>query len=280
MLTSKQIADQSLPKSRKQQKEEKSTPRIAVPDAPAKETSLKRKRPEEEADNDPKLKEFLDVMGQAPSKKKSWINDDIQQGLATAAEAATEEEVKVPEGESDDEYQVIEKKPKTSHSTAQSAAPPVGPVSAVPPPVEAEEDVDMEGSSEDAQPAVVPPTAPVSDSDWLRSRTNRTLDLVEDDDEPRPATEKVPTVPAPAPAEQPQETHDNEVDQPVPSKANDVGTAPTALSETDKIRQTARLYLRNLHFDVTKDDLYSHFSKYGQIEEVSRELYSFPVPVS
>jgi multiple RNA-binding domain-containing protein 1 len=122
-----------------------------------------------------------------------------------------------------------------------------------------------DAASEDAKAPAPDDQDPVTDADWLRSRTNRVLDFVEDDQVPlsaKPSSSKavvdreaslkaiaMPTVP-----QQP----DNEPPQ----------TAAAPPSETDKIRDTGRLFLRNLHFDVTEDDLREHFSQYGALEEV------------
>lgn len=263
-----QIADQNLPKSRRQQKEEAAGPQHSDYVPPLKDNNLKRKRAEEEAEKDPKLQEFLHVM-QAPSKNKSWANETPIGGRPMEDTAAVEP-VAVPEDESDNEYQVIEKKAKTSHATVSTPVAPAVPVAKV-------DDTPMdeapgnlpEKSEQEPEDATVAAKAAVSDADWLRSHTNRVLDLVEDDEEsPRP-TSDVPPQPAQVPVQDDAEPEKMVVDQPEQSAAanNNVTTEPA--TEVDKVRQTGRLYLRNLHFDVTSDDLREHFSKYGLVEEVS-----------
>jgi multiple RNA-binding domain-containing protein 1 len=115
---------------------------------------------------------------------------------------------------------------------------------------------------------------PVSDVDWLRSRTNRLLELVEDDEQSVPA----------APLSKPQSTQVAQPVQPVvaeavaqPDEVEEPEARPEDVppsAEVDKIRDTGRLYLRNLHFDITEEELREHFSKYGSLQEVS-PLFSF-----
>lgn len=274
MLMILQIADQSLPKSRRQQKEEAAGPRHSDYVPPPKDNNLKRKRAEEEAEQDPKLKEFLDVM-QAPSKTKSWANDTPIGERPIQDPATVVEQAAVPEDESDNEYQVIEKKAKTAHAAAPSATPAVvPPVQADDAPVAEASGDTPEQSEQDTENAPVATEAPVSDADWLRPRTNRVLDLVEDDDPSPQPTSNVPQSPEFAMQEE-AEPEKMDVDQPeqLASTNDEVDAAPA--TETDKVRQTGRLYLRNLHFDITSDDIREHFSKYGVIEEVRQFSCSF-----
>jgi multiple RNA-binding domain-containing protein 1 len=261
-----QIADKELPKSRRQQRLEKLVPQNDEYIAPLQKNALKRKRDQDEQEQDPKLKEFLQVY-QPPSKTNAWTNGDTQLDVPIAAVDHPDEKLGAPEDDSDDDYQVIVKKPKPTidNATSVSSVKPVTDKVATESIEEttAQHNPDMEGVEE----AVVADHGPVSDADWLRSRTNRVLDLVADDDQPTPdlPTPKIPhkqdTVPEPA--EQPPEAEQSVEQQlEVPSS-----------SEVEKIRETGRLYLRNLHFDITEEELRDHFAKYGSLEEV-RDLYS------
>lgn len=262
-----QIADKELPKSRRQQRLEKSAPQNDEYIAPLQENALKRKREQAELEQDPKLKEFLQVY-QAPSKTNIWTNGDTQPDVAVASGEDIVPAVAVPEDESDDDYQVIAKKPKTAVETAT----PVDANLAGRPTVEAKSaeltkdvstqlDEDMEG--------VEPSGVPVTDEDWLRSRTNRVLDLVEDDELSAPAdrsqVSEAPRKPQTEVIEQPDQAEPIEEQAP---EAHD--TEVPSSDEVEKIRETGRLYLRNLHFEVTEDELREHFAKYGSLEEVSQ----------
>jgi multiple RNA-binding domain-containing protein 1 len=219
---------------------------------------------------------------QAPSKTNIWTNGDIQTDEPVAANEESVPAVVVPEDESDDDYQVIAKKPKTAIDPAFTSAPDV----ASRPTVEetnqdstrdvaTQHDQDMDVAEETAQPD----RGPVTDDDWLRSRTNRLLELVEDDEQCAPAVRspkrEVPESAPPEVAEQVEEPEQPDVEM---SEAQALEVP--ASDEVDKIRETGRLYLRNLHFEVTAEELREHFSKYGSLEEVSHNIsFFFPPPV-
>lgn len=236
---------------------------------------MKRKR--EEAEQDPKLKEFLEVY-QPPSKTNLWTNGDVQ-GVASAADVHDAvPEIAIPEDESDDEYQVITKKPKISE-VPQDEPSGISPVLANDQPADSiVESAKVDEEMEDAQPS---PDAveqgPISDADWLRSRTNRVLELVEDDDE-LPTQTQVQTIAShkPSPSPQPEKPVLPEAEQTKqtdPESAQDNPDQDTTSAEEDKIRETGRLYLRNLHFDVTEEELREQFSKSGGLEEASDLLF-------
>lgn len=271
---SAQIADKELPKSRRQQRLEKSAPRNDEYIAPLQENALKRKREQAELAQDPKLKEFLQVY-QAPSKTNIWTNGDIQTDVPVATNEESVPAVVVPEDESDDDYQVIAKKPKIAVDPASTVDTAVVSKPTTEEPstdstrdVATQHDHDMNVVEETAQPD----RGPVTDDDWLRSRTNRLLELVEDDEQPAPAVHppkhEVPKSVPPEVIEEPEEPEQAEA-QMSEAQALEV----PASEEVDKIRETGRLYLRNLHFEVTEDELRQHFSKYGSLEEVSHNIF-------
>lgn len=117
---------------------------------------------------------------------------------------------------------------------------------------------------------------PVSDIEWLRARTSRTLGLASDseesDHEDREASDNEPS---PSDDETP---HQSEVENtPATPPATDPSDSeqygPSNQSTADsKILKTGRLFVRNLVYGVTEDDLRNIFSPYGEIEEVSSLL--------
>lgn len=173
--------------------------------------------------------------------------------------------VVVPADESDDEYQVIAKKPKTVETQEKI------PEETQPSPVTALASLTEEHPAEPLGAAMpdVPDAAALdqpatTDDDWLRSRTNRLLDLIEDDD--------VPVAPASAPSKPAAEGRifPGTAEQPVElTQPAEEPIASAAASEENKIRETGRLYLRNLHFEVAEEDIRNHFSKHGALDEVS-----------
>lgn len=218
------------------------------------------------------MKEFLEVY-QPPSKTSIWANGDTQLNEPTAVAAEeTVPEVIVPEDESDDEYQVILKKPKIAEEPATAPAAPQ-PTATETSTTEVQPEVADGGDAmEDIQGAPIVEQGPVSDVDWLRSRTNRVLELVEDDEAP-PTTATTTTIPQTAAPQ----THVPAApslhvveEQPEPQpQAEEQPDTVAAPDEEDKIRETGRLYLRNLHYEVTEDEIKEQFSKHGALEEVS-----------
>lgn len=214
---------------------------------------------------------------QPPSKTSIWANGDTQ--LNEAPVAAAEEAVPaiaVPEDESDDEYQVISKKPKIAEEPATGPAPAASQPTSAEPSAAAIQSEAVEGDDamEDVQVAPAVEQGPVTDEDWLRSRTNRVLELVEDDEMPSASTAPVAVAPKPAaqpraPAEPSPAVADAQPEpQPPAEEQTDTAAAP---DEEDKIRETGRLYLRNLHYEVTEDEIKEQFSKHGALEEVSHD---------
>lgn len=99
-----------------------------------------------------------------------------------------------------------------------------------------------------------------TDNDWLRGRTNRTLDLMDPDDI---TIQQAPEPIKPTTSPRPQEV-----------QASSSSDPPE--QEDDTIQVTnARLFLRNLAFTVTENDLRDRFRQYGKIHEVGRP---FPFP--
>lgn len=232
------------------------------------ENPLKRKRdkPKDEAEN-PKLKEFLQVM-QKPSKK-SWQDEGAN--LLGGPVGGTEPEPLMAdvEADSDDEIQTINKKAKQEPkqderkkeltTTGRKDLP--------------QDDITLEkepprvhGDSNEAK----------SDADWLRSKTSRLLDLVDDDE--------APTRPIPIPSTQ--TTISTIAKVASPAKYQDGGATEnpadvemeteTPNVDEEAIRLSRRLFLRNLSYSITEDDLRAGFSQFGALEEVrTANFYTF-----
>ncbi|KAK4166682.1 putative multiple RNA-binding domain-containing protein [Cladorrhinum sp. PSN259] len=233
--------------------------------------SKKRKRdPTDESD--PKFQEYLEVMGHAPKKAKDLQGLGVMQSAVTttAVPAALMEA-----GESDDEYEDIPTRP--SKQPAQQAAPVPTPdqvqAAAIPAPAEAI-DLPVRQLPEESASAAPQVSVDATDDDWLRSRTNRLLDLVDPDDlafSGRPSAPISVNVPASAPQEQPQDVVPDAED--VDEKMDDVSAQVKGPEDVIKmIEKTSRLFLRNLSYTVTEDDVREHFNKYGTLDEVNVPL--------
>ncbi|KAJ3475358.1 hypothetical protein NLG97_g9488 [Lecanicillium saksenae] len=110
-----------------------------------------------------------------------------------------------------------------------------------------------------------------TDDDWLRSRTNRLLDLVDPDDISHVAPmEKTDCDNSAAPQEvgndkeaphsEEDGTHDGQ--DLLPPQGQDKDSAAEAIS------RTSRLFVRNLPYSATEDDLREEFEKFGGVDEV------------
>ena len=107
-------------------------------------------------------------------------------------------------------------------------------------------------------------TIQASDSDWLRGKTSRLLDLMDEDD---------PNL-APSPVaiqmdlEEPSNTsHANTQGDPTHPKFDEDGDEPTSISLSIP---NARLFVRNLPFNASESSVREAFSPYGRISEVSK----------
>ena len=113
------------------------------------------------------------------------------------------------------------------------------------------------------------PEEPKSDLDWLRRKTNRTLDLLDDTEternRPKPVTAAVEDKPAAIPDAEP------ELDQP----EIDATQAQETVHTPSVSVPNARLFIRNLPFHTQQDDLRALFAQHGKISEVSIHFIPF-----
>ena len=95
---------------------------------------------------------------------------------------------------------------------------------------------------------------PTSDMDWLRTRTTRTLDILDEPSENHATTQSdVTDLPT--------------LDNPINADTSDVNHIEANVSNAPQI-PNGRLFVRNLPYDVTEDSLTNVFQKYGKLEEV------------
>lgn len=127
--------------------------------------------------------------------------------------------------------------------------------------------------------SVMEETTAMTDLDWVRSRTSRTFGLVSDS------------------GESDTEDKEEEKDRLSDAENEDEGSAKPATDPSDieeegeeqeeagpristaesKILKTGRLFLRNLVYGITEDDLHSTFSPFGELEEVCFPSSAFQV---
>jgi len=218
---------------------------------------------------------------QPPSKSKVWANEDTiasREGITAKQENLA---VNIADEKSDDQYQPVPKKRKKLAKDAPNQ--------------------DLQNSSEfkelNAQEShqqiltqvledkVVEekvPNRPVvsehnaSDADWLRSRTSRLLGLIDDEDDV-----KVVNTPGPDVVEeievagQPQPDATKQISDTGSQTAEKLfgsheATARSLEVSVEEPISTARLFVRNLSYVSSQDDLRDYFSQHGDVSEVRK----------
>ncbi|KAK2598570.1 hypothetical protein N8I77_011972 [Diaporthe amygdali] len=253
------ISDPSLPTAKKAGPRVQNKLPTPEPEPRAKEADANdKKRKREGADeSDPKLKEYLDMMrpGQTTSSKLEGIY-----GQQPSEQNDVEMAVAPVDDESDDEYEAIPaKKQKQQKEIAEEtpAAQVEVPSPMVDPPKAIDQDVPNTTGPADA-----------TDDDWLRSRTNRLLDLVDPDDQSALPLPPAPPTQAPAVTSGPS-LAEVELDCATPEAPGEPVVERTGEEvATEQINRTGRLFVRNLPFKATEAELAKHFQKYGETEEV------------
>ncbi|KAK7430253.1 Multiple RNA-binding domain-containing protein 1 [Neonectria magnoliae] len=229
-----------------------------------KESGTKKRKRDEPDKSDPKLREFLKVMKQGREGALDNVANTDVGDLSVLPGTA------VPEEESDDEYEQIpaprEKQrridpPKNTQASSSQPAQlmEIDTPSGNPTPAPAESAELSETKQADLEQSGLGAT----DDDWLRSRTNRLLDLVDPND-----LERVPVqdISAPAPAQIEKSGADNTAHL-SPQRIDEVHDAVED-NALDAIRRTSRLFIRNLSYTTTEQDLRESFEKFGTLEEV------------
>ncbi|KMQ41074.1 hypothetical protein HL42_8228 [Trichophyton rubrum] len=203
--------------------------------------SLKRKRDTQDTEEDEKLQEYLTAM-QPPTKSRTWADSGAVPTAHQEQKAAIDAVKEPTEDEDDVEMHNVE--------TAVTDNP-------VTEPEIKSDDVDAVNPNEEN---------PVqqNDDDWLRSKTSRLLGLLDDEDEMAAETWKGKPL-------------ENARDQPpVPAKTSSTKAAieeeesvpePPPDANIESIRLTGRLFIRNLPYNASEDDLNATFSRFGKIEE-------------
>ncbi|KAL4806899.1 hypothetical protein BDV18DRAFT_121063 [Aspergillus unguis] len=224
--------------------------------------NLKRKRDGETAPKDPKTQEYLSLI-QQPSKTRTWANDDQ---IPTPVEANPQPQEQPDVSESQEELTYAQRKKAKLGQDATEASNASGNAGNAPTADgdnvqdESEKTDEPEGQQEDQA------QAPVSDSDWLRSKTSRLLGLLDEDEQAE--------FDAPAPASNNAPASDSDVDmtespeKPAVENSEKAPTAPEVDTNIENIRISARLFIRNLSYETKDSDLEPVFSPFGRIEEI------------
>ncbi|KAM0253976.1 hypothetical protein ACHAQJ_006989 [Trichoderma viride] len=271
----KPISDPALNKSQRSVHSDQYVASHQHPNQNEEGDSKKRKR-EDLDESDPKLREFLRVMKRG---KEGVLADETNPdadmtGLATGGESLAVEE------ESDNEYEQIPKRKDKVHKTESSEASR-SLVMNQRAPREATSDQGVQPMAEEVvtdnvkpkEAEKLPQTAvEATDDDWLRSRTNRLLDLVDPDDLPQPAEAAAVVETAVRDDGDNDDTPHSRreaIGEDVPEQADDKGAEATGADDAIAIiTRTSRLFVRNLPYTATEEDLHQEFGKFGTLQEV------------
>ncbi|KAK9321457.1 hypothetical protein V1517DRAFT_326423 [Lipomyces orientalis] len=241
----KGINDSTASKTRQEMTKEDSHRPV---ESNSKVSSKRRKVEREETANmqDPKLREYLLAM-RPRANEKTWANDDIS-GLPMApmSSAAIVPELKLDNTVTNEEpFETLDKRTSRPYSHKEIST-------------DAEEESILDkGQDEETQPNLA--ATEISDDEWLRQRRKRIVDAA------KPATSP---------------------DQEGPSAINEHSTTEMVVeNETtlekgeeevnlESIQSTRRLFVRNLSYVCSEEDLHELFGQYGKLVEVHVPLDS------
>jgi len=225
-----------------------------------------RKRKREDLDeSDPKLREFLETM--RPGYKAARTQDGTTDGNEEPDMAVIQ-----AEDPSDDEYEAIpHREPKRrahtdheqdskepSHPSVSEAVVPVIPED--PPARDREPELRNQHDSG------------VTDDDWLRVRTNRLLDLVDAEDLPTGAdsAREATDLQVPSPDDAPGDAAEEKNETPVQARDTLALTEADLDADVEAVQKTSRLFVRNLPYSASEDDVRGFFQSFGTVEEVRK----------
>ena len=234
----------------------------------------KRKRVDLKGEN-AKLQEYLEVM-QPPSKSRIWANEDLARSKTKNDHPLSPAPQRVEEIQKDEEYEFVPKKPQKSRMFKEDSEP-FEEVEISPQTLDISASITPSPAEKIETPEVAGPRS--SDEDWLRSRTNRLLGLVEDKDILVSANEltrdKVEISEGSINATRllngrlldPSSQTDERTEvtrESIPNTPLDISNELSAASR--------RLFVRNLSYTTTEEDLRRHFegAEPNSIVEVSR----------
>ena len=128
------------------------------------------------------------------------------------------------------------------------------------------------------------PTNTKSDADWLRSRTSRLLGLLEDDEidvvqAPQPDADDVESSSSPEPQTGAAASDESDPSPPQATQDQKSLSNDAQNADVEGIKKSGRLFIRNLPFTARDDDLERSFSPFGKLEEVSNCLLKSSISI-
>lgn len=238
----------------------------------------KRKRADLEVDNhkNTKLQEYLEVM-QLPSKSRIWSNEDSIVTKAPSGRARSPPRPVIDECKNDKDYENAPKKPTKRCMTEEVGGDLLLNSKSS---SSADVSINMNPIVIEELPVCAPP--PPTDEDWLRSRTTRLLDLVDGDEALASTVERARDDENEAEgavisgSSMNKEVKDPSVQTDEEIKSS-FSTCDTPLNPINDINNASgRLFVRNLSYTATEDDLKKHFESNGHSSIIEVSLAEIP----
>ena len=220
----------------------------------------------------PKLQEYLKIM-RPYSKSRGW-----EEEKAVASPDASEKNISMVHGDNTTNIQIADGEPRAKrqkkHTENTQKTQQVD--SSSPPDKDLNESNRKESvAKEEATTRVTDTTRVESDADWLRSRTNRLLGLIDVDDEKQERTALMDDNESQAATRRtsPEPIDTSNVSDQEAQKPAGEGTVTPCIGTPNTAEINGRLFIRNLTYTTTEDDLRQllETEEYGIVEEVSQE---------
>lgn len=227
-------------------------------------------------------------------KTRTWANDDTMAQAQASAESATAIAQPPQEKEPSEEKPSQPKKARTTETLPPASTEAPQPMVVDHSGEDGNEDVSAQEDKNEEE------AGPVSDMDWLRSKTSRLLGLLDEEeqaefDERKAEEPETPQSPVKGNSRI-AEIEDDEEEESAPQPATDLAAdeamddaeesaeedriSPEQAKNIDLIRTSARLFLRNLSYELKEADLQPLFAPFGKTEEVSTSILHSQCPIS
>lgn len=229
-----------------------------------------------------KLDDFLQVM-QAPSQSKVWENQDGRNESKKAPADSVQRKMPEPEADSDTDCQHVSKKarkakPQILETESKLLSPPKTPVETP----DSETETPYADNKSSTQGLGQEPTA-TSDTEWRRSRTSRLLGLLDDEEMlegEASDTEKRNSISGDNNATDLEPLVRKYESSPVARASSALNEKPSSAGvehdvEPDVAIENGRLFIRNLTYTGTSEDLRHHFAAYGYQDLVEVSSFQF-----
>ncbi|KAI5299623.1 Multiple RNA-binding domain-containing protein 1 [Ascosphaera atra] len=211
---------------------------------------------------------------QSTKSAKTWA-DNATWATGANAQAVPQQDTSKKDDVAEEEQELsYAQKKKLKQGGDEKVAPSQEGVPEKEPAQEQPDEMDVDQPAEQAE---APP--PVDDTEWLRSRTSRLLGLMDEEEEEEAAKPpgRIVTIDSDSEDEAPKGTNQTKAQQPTPESGDEKTEDQAEESEKteaevdaniDMIRKTGRLFVRNLSYTITEEELQPIFSPFGKVDEI------------